>query len=142
MLGIQQFYDCAVCQKKAHGKAWLCRVLYFCSVFLCQHLAKVCFAMCPKHDTWQMMGHTAYKQFLVVHLRNSCASNQNVNTMCEARNLCCTVAVIRVYILPSYRYIKDFCHFCDRIIAELANQGQLTPMIVHSSTLANTFLID
>jgi len=59
-------HDFAVCQKKTHGKPWLCRVLWFCRVFSWAHLAKIMFAVCPWICTRQTMVHTAKSKFPVV----------------------------------------------------------------------------
>ena len=61
-------HDFAVCHKKAHGKVFLCRVLWFCRVFSWAHSAKIIFAVCPWICTRQTMVHTAKSKFLVMHI--------------------------------------------------------------------------
>ena len=73
-------YCFAVCQKKTHGKPWLCRVsqkstrqsislpcALILRVFSWAHSAKIMFAVCPWICTRQTMVYTAKSKFPVVY---------------------------------------------------------------------------
>ena len=56
----------AVCFFVALGKSSICRVPYFCRVFLSWHTTKAPFAVCPIFCTQQTLRHTANMYFPVV----------------------------------------------------------------------------